>query len=186
MDYRLAVDRRHVVLALRAFGPRLRRLKGHERAILGFDGSYFTIEARDTFAIARAVGAWPGNANVSASLLVALCAAPPAEDSIVVTRDGEHLQFGPVKLSCHWQPVSRQLLKLPPAADWIRGLALSYTQPRGVLVQQGLVREVEASKRKLSTVVAKAAKSLAPLGITEGDVQAFVERRLEEQYVGRG
>src|SRR5205809_1137799 len=78
MDYRLAVDRRHVVLALRLFERRLRRLKGNERAILGFDGSYFTIEARDTTAIAQAVGAWPGNANVSASLLVALCAAPPA------------------------------------------------------------------------------------------------------------
>src|SRR5436309_2527983 len=149
MDYRLAVDRRHVVLALRLFERRLRRLKGHERAILGFDGSYFTIEARDTTAIAQAVGAWPGNANVSASLLVALCAMPPAEDPIIVTCDGERVQFGPVKLSCRWQPVSDQLRELPPAADWVRGLMLSYTRSRGMLVQQGLVKEVEASQRKL-------------------------------------
>ena len=185
MDYRLAVDRRHVVLALRLFQSRLRRPKGHERAILGFDGNFFTIEARDTMATAQAVGSWPGNASVSVSLLAALLAAPPVEDPVTVTCDGEHVQFGPVKLGCRWQPVSRQLLKLPPAADWIRGLALSYTQPRGVLVQQGLVREVGASKRKLSIIVAKAAKSLAPLGITTEDVQAFVERQLEERYVGR-
>ena len=65
MDYRLSVDRQHILEGLRRLKTRRRKLAGRETAIFGFDGSYLTIESDDTVVLAHAVGAWPGNAYVS-------------------------------------------------------------------------------------------------------------------------
>ncbi len=184
MEYRLAVNLDQVLLALRLFENRLRRLHSEERAILGFDGAYLSIEARDTMAIASATGSWPGNASVSASLLVALAANPPAADPLILTCDCKRVSFGPVKLNCRWQPVSNEILDLPPAADWIRGLILRYTSPQSELAPRGRRNEIAGAERKLLAVVTKAAKPLAPLGITVSELHAFVESRLEKRYAG--
>ena len=72
----LKFDRGHVLQGLAAM--RLpRRVRPAERAILGFDGSYFTVEAFDQMFVAKATGTWPGNAHVGATLIGAMKQAPP-------------------------------------------------------------------------------------------------------------
>ena len=113
MDYRLSVDRKHLLSGLKMFRGPLRKLRGSDTAILGYDGQYFTIEGRGVMVLAQAFGAWPGNARINGSLIAAFVKIPPAGDPIIVTCDGEHVHFGPAKVGCAWQPVSKTLLGLP-------------------------------------------------------------------------
>ena len=182
MDYRLAVDRQHLVQGLKLVGKGVRRVQRASRAIVGFDGKYLTMEAGSVTFLAQAVGAWPGNAIVSATLVHALAAAPPVDDPVIVACDGAQLHFGPLKVACQWQPVSNSLLAVPVRREWIESLALKYTLPGGRIVAEGLGSEVRAAEQKLSALVKRVAKSLAPFGVAVGDVQALVERRLEERY----
>jgi hypothetical protein len=185
MEYRLSVDRQHLLRGLEIFKRSLRKVSRPEGAILGFDGRYLTIEARNVAVLAQAVGAWPGNAHVSATLVRALIKAPPPSDPLIVTCDGQHVRFGPVKVGCTWQPVSSSLLEVPSRREWIESLALKYTLPRGRIIAEGLGSEVAAAERKLDALVRRVAKSLAPFGITTADVQELVERRLAERYARR-
>jgi hypothetical protein len=185
MDYRLSVDRQHLLQGLRIFKKAPRKAQQRDRAILGFDGRYLTVEAHDKVFLAHAVGAWPGNASVSATLVHALVDNLPAGDPLIVTCDGEHVTFGPVKVGCRWQPLSSSLLEVPARREWIESLALKYTLPRGRIIAEGLGSEVAAAERKLDALIRRAAKSLAPFGVTTVDVQDLVERRLQERSLAR-
>lgn len=185
MDYRLSVDRANLIRGLILVKKTVRRVRRAGQATIGFDGSYLSVEAGIVTFLAHAVGAWPGNAIVSDSLVHALAAAPPVDDPVIVTCDGEQLHFGPLKVGCRWQPVSSSLLAVPARREWIESLALKYTLPRGRIIAEGPGSELHAAERKLSAVVQRVAKSLAPLGVTVGDIEALVDRRLAERYAGR-
>jgi hypothetical protein len=186
MDYRLSVDRQHVLQGLKLRKKTVRRVHRSDRAVLSFDGSYLAVEANNITFVAHAIGAWPGNAIVNATLVDALAAAPPAEDPIIVTCDGVHLQFGPLKVACKWQPVSAIVLERPRQEEWIEALALRYTLPRARINAEGRRGEVDAAERKLRALVRRIAKSLAPMGVTAADVETLVERRLAERYAPNG
>lgn len=180
--YELLVDRGHFTQGLKAFRVP-RKLRSSARAILGFDGSYFTVEAFDQMFVARATGVWPGNAHVSATLVAALMQAPPPGDPLVVRCDGAKVSIGSMRIDCQWQPVSQALTTAPAARDWIAALALRYLLPRGRIVTEGLAKEVEDAEHKLALLVAKVSKSLAPLGVTAEDLRSLVETRLRERYL---
>jgi hypothetical protein len=160
-----------------------RKLRSGNRAVLGFDGSYLTVEVFDQMFVARATGVWPGNARVSATLIAALKQAPPAGDPLLVRYDGERLSIGSMRVDCVWQPVSAALTSAPAARDWIAALALRYSTPRGRIVTDGLANSIADAERKLSQLVARVARSLAPLGVTREDVRNLVETRMRERYL---
>ena len=181
MDYRLSVDRAHLVQGLRRLGKAARKQK-RVRAIIGFDGSYLTVEVGNFAFLAQATGAWPGNAEVAPAVVFALAEVPPIEDPVIVTCDGEHLHFGPIKAECKWQPVSTALLMQPRQAEWHEALALKYTLPRGRIIAEGRGAEIRVAERKLAATVRRVAKALAPMGVTVADVELLVDRRLAERY----
>ncbi len=185
MQYRLSVDRGHVLQGLRLFKRTRRKTHRPETAIIGFDGRCLTLEAQGTTMFAQAIGAWPGNAHVSAMLVTALAEVPPADDPIIVSFADGYLHFGPLKVGCKWQPVSSALLALPATRDWVQALAISYQRSRGDILADGLTDEVRAAHQQLGKLIQRVAKSLAPLGVTAADIQQLVERRLEERYVHR-
>jgi hypothetical protein len=185
MDCRLSVDRQHILEGLRRLKTRRCKLARRETAVFGFDRSYLTIESDDTVILARAVGAWPGNAYVSPLFVRALAAAPPAGDPIIATCNSEHLRVGTTTVVCKWRPVSTLLLDVPPGRDWIQALAIRYVRSRGQIIREGLAVEVREAERKLDALVARAARLLVPLGVPPGDVHDPVERRLEERYGAR-
>jgi len=182
MDYRLSVDRANLIRGLTLVRKTVRRVRRAGQAIIGFDGTYLTVEAGIVTFLAHAIGAWPGNAIVNDSLVHALAAVPPINDPIIVTCDGEQLHFGPLKVACKWQPVSSLLLEVPARREWIESLALKYTLPRGRIIAEGLGSEVAAAERKFTALVRRIAKSLAPMGVTAADIEALVERRMAERY----
>lgn len=179
--YLLYVDRGHVIQGLRAL--RLpRKLKSGARAILGFDGSFLTLEVLDQMFAASATGTWPGNARVSATLIGALRQALPAGDPLVVQCDRERLSFGTLRVDCEWQPVSEELTTMPATEEWVATLALNYSMSRGKLITDGFKKSLDDAERKLTQRLRSAAKSLEPLGVTVEDLRRLVETRLRERY----
>lgn len=183
MTYELSVDRAHLDHAWRILAPRIRRIKAAERAILGFDGLCMTIEVRNAMTHAQAVGVWPGNAVVAATTIAALTAAPMLGDRVTVSCDQENVKFGPIKVGCVWQPISDKVMDLDPVADWLRGIAIKYTKSRGQIVSEGLTREVELAEGKLAVIVKRAAKTLAPIGISAPELERLIEFWLEHHFV---
>lgn len=184
MEYQLSVDRYDLLDGLKKFkSPR--RIRSLERALLGFDGKYFSIEALDQVIVAKAEGLWPGIASVSATLIVALAKVPPAGDPIMVMCTGSRLQLGSLAMDCTWQPVSHTLLRLPATADWAEAISLKYCATRAEILAGKLEGKIRNAERKLDSLIVKAAKSLAPVGVTEQDIRSIVERRLEEKYADR-
>ncbi len=182
MAYHLSVDRRHILQGLKLLRkPKTMRRK-HDPAVVGFDGSFLTVEVAGTMFLARATGTWPGNAVVSDTLFQALAAAPPAGDPIMVSCDGEHLGFGPLKVACKWQPISSVVLARPLQPEWVEAIGLKYALPRGRIFVAGRSSEVKAAEKKLAVLIARVAKSLAPFGVTAADIEKLVEHRLEERY----
>lgn len=182
MEYRLSVDRQHLLERPKLIKKTVRRTHRTARAFVAFDGRSVTIEAGSTTFFAFAVGTWPGNAIINATLLHALAVAPPTEDPVILACDGEHLRFGALKVACQWQPVSSMALTAPRQPEWIEALALKYTLPRARIIAEGRAGEVRAADRKLNALVRRVAKSLAPMGVSTADVEALVERRLAERY----
>ena len=182
MDYRLSVDRQHLLQGLRLFGKPSRRIPKDVRAVVGFDGSFLTVDVGEIAFVAHAVGAWPGNAIVAPAVVHALAKVPPPEDPVIVTCDGKHLHIGPIKVACQWQPVSATLLAPSCQAEWQEALALKYTLPRGRIIAEGRGSEVKAAERRLAAVLRRVAKTLAPMGVSLADVETLVERRLAERY----
>lgn len=184
IECRLAADRGHVLHALKTFGKLVRQVKPKDRALIGFDGACLTLEAQDARFFAHATGSWPGTAIVGATLVHALATAPPADDPIVVSCDGEHLQFGPLKVACKWEPISETALSRPALPEWMEAIALKYTLPRARIAAEGCEGELKAAERHLAAVVQRAARSLSPTGVTIEDVTALVEKRLAQRYGG--
>jgi len=180
----LSIDGAQLRYQLGMIARQLRKLKPHERALLGFDGASLTIEARDTVCFVQAVGTWTGTARAPATLVAALAACPPVGDRIEVVYDGRHLRLGPLKVEADWVPISTTLQRALPAADWVQGIALRYSKPRGQLMREGLVPTVTAAERKLAQLVRRTARSLAPTGVSEDDVRELVECRLAERFTG--
>jgi hypothetical protein len=117
VDYRLSVNRSHLVQGLAMVRKTVRRTRRAGHFTVGFDGTYLTIEVGSVGFVAQAVGAWPGNAVVGDSLVHALARFPPVDDPVIVACDGRHLSFGPIKVACRWQPISSALLAMPARRD---------------------------------------------------------------------
>jgi hypothetical protein len=185
MDYRLGVDRQHLVQGLKLLGRPPRRADKGARATVGLDGCYLTVDVGNVAFVAQATGAWPGNAIVAPAVVYALARVPPSEDPVIVTCDGEHVHFGPIKAGCKWQPVSTLALAMAASPEWLESIALRYTMPRGRVFAEGRGSELNAAERKLAALVRRVAKSLAPLGVSTADIESLVERRLEERFGSR-
>jgi hypothetical protein len=186
MEYQLQVDRYHLLDGLQKFRTRRRRFRASEKALFAFDGRFLSIEALDVVVVAQANGVWPGVASVGVQFVVALARVPPTgEGTIEIACRDNHLKVGSLTVGCEWQPVSHSLLKLPAAPDWIEALSLKYRGTRGQILAGGHNFSIERAERKLHKVVARAAKLLAPLGVTQQDLRVLVDDRLAKRYAVR-
>ena len=185
MEYQLSVDRYDLLEGLEKFKTRRRKFRSTEKALFGFDGRFFSIEALDVVVVAKADGVWPGIASAGASFVVALAQVPPVGDPVDPVRiacKDQHLRFGSLTIGCEWQPVSHTLLKLPAAPDWIEALSLKYCGTRAHILAGGYNFDIEKAERKLGKLVARVTKLLAPLGVTEQDLRLVVEDRLAKRF----
>lgn len=184
MDYQLAVERSDLLHGLEHFKPKRKKFKmrGSQKAVLGFDGHFFSIEALDRAIAAHAEGTWPGLAYISCNALLALAIAPPDGDPVIVRCDGHRLSVGSWNVTCEWQPASQTLMALPATPDWVEALSLKYRAARGYIVAGGYDKEIRKAEKELTKIIARVTKPLSPLGITEEDLRSLIETRLAERY----
>ncbi len=183
-DYRLTVDRRDLRYGVELLRRARRSRLFHGDAILGYDGECLTLEAGDRMSRAHATGSWPGNARTSASLFAALVKLSPDAGEVTLACDGLHVDFDKFRFGCRWQPVGSVARRVPAAHDWVQRLAISYTQSRSQIRASGLTADVHDAHAKLARLIARAATTLAPLGVAAADLQDLVDRRLEERFIG--
>lgn len=184
MEYELSVDLNDLREGLKKFTAR-QKIRPSDKAILGFDGRFFSIEALDVIIVAKAKGVWPGIARIGASVMIALAKVPPASGPVVVQIIGDRLKLGPLTVNCEWQPVSHTLLDLPSAPDWIETLSLKYRAPRSQIISKGWDKDIARAERKLTSLITKVGKSLTTFGVTEKDIRDLIERRMAERYTTR-
>jgi hypothetical protein len=181
MAYRLAVDRRELVSGLRRFIRA--EVWPSQKAVIGFDGRFFSIKAANRVIVAHAHGTWPGLAFVRSNAIVAMALAPPEGEPVRVSCDGKRLRFGSFSVVCAWQPISITLLSLPGAPDWLEALSREYRAPRSQPCTDGGTEvHVIKSEQQLARLVSRAAKTLAALGITEQDIRSLIENRLAHRH----
>jgi hypothetical protein len=181
MEYQLVVDLHDLRAGLAKFRTR-RRAGPSDKAILGFDGRFFSIEALDNLFVCNAVGVWPGTATIGASTIVALAAVPPKTDPVTVKIGGDRLSIGSLSVNCKWQSVSQTLMKLPSVPDWVQALSLKYRATRGQIISDGLVKDIARAENNLAKLIRRVGETLSPLGVTETDLQELVDRRMAERH----
>lgn len=182
MAYRLAVDRRELVSGLRRFIRA--EVWPSQKAVIGFDGRFFSIKAANRVIVAHARGTWPGLAFVRSNAIVAMALAPPDGEPVRVSCDGKRLRFGSFSVVCAWQPISVTLLSLPGVPDWLEALSREYRAPRAQTCIDGGSTDVRVikSEQQLARLVSRAAKTLAALGVTEQDIRSLIESRLAQRH----
>ena len=181
--FTLLVDGSHFREGLKRFramhGPR-----PSDKVHFAFDGSYLSVDALDSAFAARATGAWPGVASCGLSLVAALAKVPPHGEDISLRYEDGHLRIETLTVAAEWQPVSGSLLAAPVVLDWVETLSLKYRMHRSRLLNLGRMSEVESAEKKLTAVIARATKVLAPLGVRERDVRMLVEQTLRDRWGG--
>jgi len=182
MTYALAVDRRELISGLRRFIRA--EVWPSQKAVVAFDGRFFSIRAANRVIVAHAQGIWPGAAYVRANVIVAMALAPPEGEPVRVSCDGKRLRFGSFAVICAWQPVSATLLSLPAAPDWLEALSREYRAGRRGLNGDAKTANGVRTEQELAKLIARAAKPLAALGITEADIRLLIEQRLSQRRVG--
>ncbi|MDB5924204.1 MAG: hypothetical protein JWN13_3140 [Betaproteobacteria bacterium] len=181
MAYGLAVDRRELVNGLRRFIRA--EVWPSQKAVISFDGRFFSIKAANRVIVAHANGTWPGVAYVRSNAIVAMALAPPEGEPVKISCDGKRLRFGSFTVMCAWQPVSVTLLSLPGAPDWLEALSREYRACRAQNCLDGSSDpRVVKSEQQLARLVSRAAKPLAALGITENDIRSLIEKRLAQRH----
>jgi hypothetical protein len=178
--YRLAVDRRELISGLRRF---IRAdVWPSQKAIISFDGRFFSIKTANRVIIAHARGAWPGLAYVRSNAIVALALAPPEGEPVRMSCDGKRLRIGSFSVVCAWQPVSMTLLSAPGVPDWLEALSREYRAGRAQAGDDTSGdRRLIKSEQQLARLISRAVKPLAALGITEQDIRVLIASRLAER-----
>src|SRR5664279_361964 len=124
MEYEMLVDGHHLREGAKLFDHRFTVRGGHHgnsKATVAFADGFALVNALDRGFVARATGLWPGIARTSASLWVALAEVPPLGAEIQIRFVDGRLKVGPIAMEADWLPVSKSLLTLPGAPDWITG-----------------------------------------------------------------
>lgn len=184
VGYTLVADGAHFREGLKRFHG-MRKPRAAERASFAFDGGFLSVDALGSVFAARATGAWPGVATCAAAIVPALAIAPPSGVQVSLRYFDGRLRVGTLTVDAAWMPVSGELLAFPAAPDWVEALSLKFRMDRARLLQSGRMAEVAAAEKKLAGAIAKAAKSLAPLGVPETDIRTLVERVLVDRWAAQ-
>ncbi len=170
-------------LAMKRFRPygsaKYLRRKRSPEALIAFKEGYLSFEVDETIAALHAEGEWHGRARLSVACLLALDAAPPVQDPLVLQYADGRLQIGPVSYRCDWELESGPMLHRIENPTLIDLLAFDKTLPRNEAHAGELGKQISQAKRKAASAVAKSAKLLAELGITDADLWHLVEIQIK-------
>ncbi len=179
MDNSVLINREDFLTMLKPL-KRFARRKQKEDAVLSMEGNDLFISLVGLSTGAPASGNWSGEIRVPLRMLWGIVMEPPADDPIrVEIRDGR-LHIGTLSVSCEVQESRESKIDLPLGSEFLKMLRLRYAYPLERLHQAGLTGDLAIAQEKARKIIARAAKILAPLNITESDLAQFVQDRLRK------
>jgi hypothetical protein len=174
---RLLVARSELLAALRPIGKMLRKDTKQEAVIDPAPGGA-EISLGGISMLLEGEGEWSQRVRVPGRYLIGVARKPPPDDPIVLSVAGERFHVGAMALPCVASPALFEKVELPMEPTPAEVLALRHRHGAMVIEQSGFERELKAAQERRDKLIAQATKTLAPLGVKEGDVRWAVERAI--------
>jgi hypothetical protein len=184
MTARLRVSFADLASALAPFQHFLKSKRHKEgEALVGFGDGMLRIEAAGIVGKAPAEGEWPGEARVKRTLILAL-AHEKRTDGFVEFRvvEGQlaiDLAGSVLRLPCAWETSSRADIVIPLNAALRDVLAVAFAYTSEEIERAGVREAVEQALDKYERIVANASTALSAVGISRGEVDAFVRSKIK-------
>jgi hypothetical protein len=178
--YRLAVGRREFAESLKLLSVARPKGRGADAdCIFEHFGGMLTVSAPGAATELIAAGSWPRMVRASLRALLDLRTRLPPGDPLTLRFQGGRLwieKFSiPAKLGAPLVGAADAQMDLPLNPRTIDYVRLKRRRGREELLRLGLWSAVEEAEKDLEARVRSAAKILAPLGIAESRLRAFVE-----------
>jgi hypothetical protein len=154
--------------------------KKAEEAVLSMEGGDFYISLIGITTGAPATGKWSGEVRVPGRLIWGIAMEPPAGDPIRIEVRDSRLYVGTLSVSCIEQKAWKSPIDLPIDTEFLKILRLRFLYPPERLDQAGLTRTLVQAQERARKIIARAAKILEPLNISEPELRQFVMDRLRE------
>lgn len=172
----------HLVIALKAFRSAISKFKRRggvaSTARLAYEHGVLIIESGELVVTVRAEGEWHGQAFFSGDVLKALLAAPLTVDPVNVVYADGRLKLGTLAIPCRWQVLSQSFVERVVQPGCIDLLAMDRSLPR-IEVLGELAKKIRGVKTQMHRSVAKAQKALEDFEITEAELYALIEAKVQ-------
>ncbi len=176
---KLAVDKRPFLNALKSLRISI-RARQKDEAIISFADGMLCIRLQDSTVQVPATGSWSGSAKIVARTLIPIVTFPPDPDPLPLTFRDDRFYIAGWSVNGTWHPGGVQDLSLPEDAGCLDRIALRRRYSDEELEDSGLLKEVRVAEQTAKAQVTQAASVLHVLGITEADLTALVERKVED------
>jgi hypothetical protein len=175
MNPHLDVERPGLTQALKAVNQVLAKKRGAGEAIFSYEDNQLQIDVGGLTVYANASGDWPGQARVSRSFAVNLIYGLHDIDPIPMRVDSGRLYVGNLSTTCAWSESQATPIFLPVNANLADILATAMNHSPAAIGRAGLTQAVLDAEEQRSDLEARAAKILAPLGITLTDLHSLAD-----------
>jgi hypothetical protein len=152
-------------------------------AVISFSGGFLSIECDDKVSVMRAEGTWNGKARFSPTIIRALTLVPPSESPVVIKYENSKLSIGSTKIPCEWTLASQGMLDKVTNPTLIDIFAMWRSQPVEMLLGRGIKQENQSARSKLLKVTAKLALKLVEFEVTQEDLIAIVEAKIQKRIL---
>ena len=148
-------------------------------ALISCDSGFMAVEVEGQAIVIHADGEWNGRAIIGARYLVALHRSPPIENPIVIRYADDRLRISTLSIPCDWSKVSDAFIQRTENPTMLDLLAFDRAMPRAEIYATGIAGRIIFAKKEAPKLTKKAARILAPLGISEGELAALVESHIQ-------
>jgi hypothetical protein len=162
---------------------KLVKVRQHPQSVLGFGEGMLSIEAGGMAVKVPATGVWPGEARADTAFLLGLSRGLPRSQRLRLSVENGRLTVhgasGPKFSSgCIWQPTAPSSIQLPINATLVDFLRVGLEYSKEDIAAAGVEHEVDEARRRATTLVDRAAETLAPLNISKAALAQFVRAQI--------
>lgn len=166
----------------KVFTPKRRKLGP---ALLAFESGFLSIESGEVTSVMRAAGEWHGRATIPAETLRAISTVPPNHDPLTISYADGHLLVGNLTIVCQWQPLSQAFIHNLESPSFIDLLAMGRALPRSEMNATELGKRISSAAEQAEKRIRRALSQLAELGVTENELRALVETKINARLADK-
>ncbi len=174
----LSVEKRPFLQALKSLRISA-RARQKDLAVLSFQDGRLHIRLHETGVSVPALGQWPGSARVIARTLIPVVTFPPDPDPLPLRFEGDRFYIAGWSVNATWHAQGGEPIETAAEPTALDLVALRRERGDEALEASGLLEEALEAERSLAGKLSHAARILRPVGISLGDLEDLVERKLE-------